>query len=261
MAQLYWPFDPSIINYGFGYPPGYGGFHNGIDFPVGQGTNLRATVSGTIRNNDAGSVDGAGVDIATADGWTVRMWHVSKFLVPNGAQVAAGEIVALSGGMPGTWGAGNASGPHLHWGVAIGRKGNDYNWVNPVDLNPKNFDDKPVEDIEENSMLVIARTDHNGACYVYNLGTGAFQSITSMDMLGLFQQVLKMWHFLDDADFAYYRDNFGKTFSNVNTNFSINVDGIAQAIADKIQCGSTTPCVTTKADIIDSITANYPEDK
>ena len=255
MAELFWPFDPSIINYGFGYPPGYGGFHNGIDFPVPQGTPLRATVSGRIRNNDAGQADGAGVDISTPDGWMVRMWHVSQFLVPNGSQVSAGDVVALSGGQRGTWGAGNATGPHLHWGTMVSG-----NWVDPAGLNPKLFTDKPVDEIED-EMIVIARTDNNGACYVYNLGTGKYQAITSMDMLGLFQQVMKMWHFLDDADFAYYRENFGATFANVNTDLSINVDGIAQAIVDKIGSTNVVPYVTTKADIIESITANYPEDK
>lgn len=154
MAELFWPFDPSIINYGFGYPPGYGGFHNGIDFPVPQGTELRATVSGVIRNNDAGSRDGAGVDISTPDGWTVRMWHVSAFLIPNGSQVNAGDVVALSGGQPGTWGAGNATGPHLHWGTAVGRNGNDYNWVDPVSLNPKSFDNP--QPLEEEDMAIGA---------------------------------------------------------------------------------------------------------
>lgn len=139
MAQLYWPFDPSLINYPFGYAPGYGGFHNGIDFAVGQGTELRATVSGTIRNNDAGARDGAGVDITTPDGWKVRMWHVSKFLVPNGSWVEAGQVVALSGGARGTWGAGNATGPHLHWGTFIGGQ-----WVDPASLNPIMFGQAPA---------------------------------------------------------------------------------------------------------------------
>lgn len=151
MAQLYWPFDPSLINYGFGYPPGYGGFHNGIDFPVPQGTPLRATVSGRIRNNDAGKTDGAGVDISTPDGWMVRMWHVSQFLVPNGSQVSAGDVVALSGGQRGTWGAGNATGPHLHWGTMVGG-----NWVDPLSLGPIQFgaNPQPQNKGEENMKII-----------------------------------------------------------------------------------------------------------
>lgn len=148
MAEIFWPFDPVIINYGFGYPPGYGGFHNGIDFPVPQGTPLRATVSGRIRNNDAGQADGAGVDISTPDGWMVRMWHVSQFLVPNGSQVAAGDVVALSGGQRGTWGAGNATGPHLHWGTMVNK-----NWVDPAGLNPQSFDNGDEMTPEQNAKL------------------------------------------------------------------------------------------------------------
>ena len=157
MATLFWPFDPDIINYGFGYPPGYGGFHNGIDFPVNQGTPLLATVDGIIRNNDAGAQDGAGVDIRTPDGWLVRHWHVSKFLVANGSQVSAGEVIALTGGAKGTWGAGNSTGPHLHWGVQINNA-----WVNPAGLNPQNFGSNPnlqPSQIKEKEMYTVTNKD------------------------------------------------------------------------------------------------------
>lgn len=40
----------------------------------------------------------------------------------------------------------------------------------------------------------------------------------------------------------------------------VNVDALAQAIADKINGGSSVD-ITTKSDILDAITANYPEDK
>lgn len=148
MAVIYWPFDPGIINYGFGYPPGYGGFHNGIDFPVPQGTPLRATAAGTVRAIDAGAVDGAGIDIITPDGWKVRHWHLSRFDVANGQTVNAGDIIGLTGGQPGTWGAGNATGAHLHWGLMIGG-----NWVNPADYSPNSFDNKPdILDRKEDTM-------------------------------------------------------------------------------------------------------------
>lgn len=131
MAQLYWPFDPSRITEGYGWAAWRNGVHDGIDFGVGQGTELRATASGVVRNNDAGSRDGAGVDITTDDGWKVRHWHVSKFLVPNGSRVNAGDVIALTGGGKGTWGAGFSTGPHLHWGVKTGA-----GWVDPASLSP-----------------------------------------------------------------------------------------------------------------------------
>lgn len=135
MAEIFWPFDPSTITEGFGWADWRQGIHDGIDFGVRQGTELRATASGVIRNNDAGARDGAGVDITTPDGWTVRHWHVSKFLLPNGSTVNAGDVIALSGGAKGTWGAGFSTGAHLHWGVKTGVR-----YVDPAGLNPQSFD-------------------------------------------------------------------------------------------------------------------------
>lgn len=134
MAQLFWPFDPSRITEGYGWAAWRNGVHDGIDFGVAQGTELRATASGVVRNNDAGSRDGAGVDITTDDGWKVRHWHVSEFLVPNGSYVNAGDVIARTGGGKGTWGAGFSTGPHLHWGVKTGA-----GWVDPASLGPVAF--------------------------------------------------------------------------------------------------------------------------
>lgn len=133
MATIYEPFDSSRISEGFGWAAWRNGVHNGVDFAIPAGTELRATASGVVYNNDAGS-DGAGVDITTDDGWKVRMWHVSKFLVSNGSYVNAGDVVALSGGIPGTWGAGNTTGAHMHWGVKTGA-----GWVDPYSLGPISF--------------------------------------------------------------------------------------------------------------------------
>lgn len=78
MAQLSWPFDPSTISEGYGNSSwrvsanNPTGLHDGIDFAIGAGNELRAAVSGVVYNNDAGS-DGAGVDITSDDGWKVRM--------------------------------------------------------------------------------------------------------------------------------------------------------------------------------------------
>lgn len=261
MADLYWPFDPSTINYGFGYPPGYGGFHNGIDFPVKQGTELRATVSGTVRNNDAGQVDGAGVDIATADGWTVRMWHVSKFLVPNGSKVNAGDVVALSGGTPGTWGAGNATGPHLHWGVAIGRKGNDYNWVDPASLNPKRFGNI-VSGADEDMKLILSDPAQGGDGSIALVGEFTFTPVGNMDQVNAFAKPFGGYVAVTREEYLFNQEQVAVRRNQFSSSFQINVGALAQAIADKIDCGGTvTPCVTTKADILESIEANYPEDK
>lgn len=173
MAQIFWPTDPSRITEGYGCaawrrtPQNPTGLHDGIDFGITQGTELRATASGIIRNNDAGQEDGAGVDIKTADGWTVRHWHVSKFLVPNGTQVSAGDVIALSGGNPGTWGAGFSTGAHLHWGVKTGSS-----WVNPAELNPQYFDQQQEQLPEGLEMANIYVNSENGQNVLMKPETG-----------------------------------------------------------------------------------------
>lgn len=210
MAQLYWPFDPSLINYGYGNAPGYGGFHNGIDFPVPQGTELRATASGIVRNNDAGQTDGAGVDITTPDGWKVRMWHVSAFLVPNGSQVEAGQVIALSGGARGTWGAGNATGAHLHWGVMVGGK-----WVNPASLNPQRFDQpkpKPIPRNERYDMIVKVQCA-DGFAALWNMTTGEYQHIAHDEDWTYWTTHLQEFQFQNESHFQDIIARYKKVFS------------------------------------------------
>lgn len=261
MAEIFWPYSPEIINYGFGNAPGYGGWHNGIDFPVPQGTEIRATASGTVRNNDAGSRDGAGVDIMTPDGWKVRHWHVSKFLVPNGSQITAGDVIALSGGQPGTWGAGNASGPHLHWGVAVdGRDG----WVDPAGLNPKMFDSSGDKiDYGDDEMIFVARMSDTGSAYLWNTATGGIQPIPAVDQYEVLVRGFKVFPFNDWGQFETMRGWYGEGMKIPTTDLSsiqVNVDVLAQAIADKIDCGGGVD-VTTKAEILEAIELNYPGDK
>lgn len=268
MSELFWPFSPEIINYGFGNPPGYGGFHNGIDFPVPQGTVLRATAAGVIRNVDAGGA-GAGVDLMTDDGWKVRSWHVSKFLQPQGARVNAGDDIAISGGQPGTWGAGNATGAHLHWGVAI--DGRD-NWVDPASLNPQEFGTHSTSFIGEDMKLV--RTVE-GISYLFREdGIVKIESQRDFDYLKqiietptstymLTSELMSVAKYVTPTpvkvtvDTKVISDAIKSALGNVN----INVDALAQAIADKLNGATSMPDITTKAEILSAIEANYPGDK
>lgn len=185
MAQLYWPFDQSKITEGFGYADWRQGIHDGIDFGVAQGTPLRATTSGIIRNNDAGQADGAGVDITTDDGWKVRHWHVSKFLLANGTRVNAGDVIALSGGAKGTWGAGFSTGPHLHWGVSIGGQ-----WVDPATISPRprKFDEQPPQTIGDDLEMRLVK-DTDGASYL--ITANRIEWVRSPGEVELLQRVLE----------------------------------------------------------------------
>lgn len=266
MAQIYWPLDPSRITEGYGWAAWRNGVHDGIDFGVAQGTELRATASGVVRNNDAGTAGGAGVDITTDDGWKVRHWHVSEFLVPNGSRVEAGQVIARSGGAKGTWGAGFSTGAHLHWGTQVGGR-----WIDPRSLNPGRFDEiTPAPIIErDQEMYAIARLD-DGWAGLWNMATGEVRHIDVAPDYQRFDNALELYQFKDMADFEAFKAKYPfKVSASVDAaalanaiagKVSINVDALATAIASKISSGSSAPDVTTKAEILSAIEANYPEE-
>lgn len=100
---------------GFGWRNGR--IHNGVDIPAPVGTNVRAAAAGTVTwGNDPG---GAGWYMMINHGggvWTAY-FHLSSRLVSAGSWVNAGQHIAESGGAPGAPGAGNSTGPHLHFEV------------------------------------------------------------------------------------------------------------------------------------------------
>ncbi len=91
--------------------------HAGIDYAVPAGTPVRAPAAGTI--DVAGERQGYGnaIYINFGAGTTARFGHLSKFNVKPGDRVEAGDIIGYSGGEPGTPGAGNTTGAHLHYEV------------------------------------------------------------------------------------------------------------------------------------------------
>lgn len=149
MADLYWPFNPSVINEGFGWSEWRQGIHDGLDIRAAQGTPLLATASGRVLRYSS-QQDGNGIDIVTGDGVVVRHWHLSRFDVENGSFVQAGQQIGLTGGAKGTWGAGNSTGPHLHWGTRVGRT-----WVDPQTLNPQHFGDSSTQLQRRKSMSTL----------------------------------------------------------------------------------------------------------
>ena len=60
---------------------------------------------------------GTTVVIAGVDGATYTYCHLSRLAIVPGQVVAAGSPVGLSGGQPGSPGAGNTTGPHIHFGI------------------------------------------------------------------------------------------------------------------------------------------------
>jgi murein DD-endopeptidase MepM/ murein hydrolase activator NlpD len=86
-----------------------------VDISLRVGTTLYALVDGeVVWAGDSGNC-GYGIAIRAPDQHaSVTYCHLSAIHVTARQQVAAGEPVGRSGGQPGTPGAGNSTGPHLH---------------------------------------------------------------------------------------------------------------------------------------------------
>lgn len=107
--------DASYLRY-FGFP------HNAIDIVVPQLTPVRAAADGTIFVVRDGGQTGYSYLLMGHDmGYATLYGHVFKFLVAPGQDVKQGDVIALSGGMPGEYGTGPTStNPHLHFEVFQG---------------------------------------------------------------------------------------------------------------------------------------------
>lgn len=117
---LSWPIPgPHVITSYFhdpDYPFRYIFEHPAIDVRAGQGTAIQAPASGYVaRTKDAGY--GYSYIILIHDnGISTVYGHVSAIYVREDTYVNAGDVIGLTGGMPGTLGAGRLStGPHLHF--------------------------------------------------------------------------------------------------------------------------------------------------
>ncbi len=105
--------------------------HSGIDIGIPQGTPVRAAADGIVSVvNDPGfyySTDGRKlrsalnfVGIIHGEGISSRYLHLSKIYVSADQFVKQGDVIGLSGGLPGTAGAGGiTTGAHLHFEVRV----------------------------------------------------------------------------------------------------------------------------------------------
>ncbi len=121
-GKFTWPVAPDRGISAYFHDPRYVGVfgvqHNAVDIPEYQGTPVHATADGVVyaaRDNGYGY---SYVILAHAGGFMTVYGHVSSILVSVGDKIDQGSIIALSGGMPGTIGAGYmTTGPHLHFEV------------------------------------------------------------------------------------------------------------------------------------------------
>lgn len=125
MSQFIWPVSGPITS-PFGQRAS--GFHNGLDIGAPDKSNVVASAAGKVISVGLIGLGGNTVIIDHGDGYTSMYCHLSSFATSTGAQVAQGQMIGKSGGTIGEIGAGNSTGPHLHFEIRF--------HGNPVDPQP-----------------------------------------------------------------------------------------------------------------------------
>ncbi|MFA6321854.1 MAG: peptidoglycan DD-metalloendopeptidase family protein [Candidatus Buchananbacteria bacterium] len=103
------------------YPFRYIYEHPAIDIRTGQGTPIKSPANGYIgRIKFAGNTSYAYIMVLHDNGLSTVFGHISAVNVKEDTFVTQGQIIAYSGGMPGSVGSGNlTTGPHLHFEVRL----------------------------------------------------------------------------------------------------------------------------------------------
>jgi murein DD-endopeptidase MepM/ murein hydrolase activator NlpD len=112
------------LSYTSGFGPRWGKFHYGIDYSLGVGTPIYVAMAGEIVRADGRNVKGYGnvIYVKHDDGVVTRYGHMSRMDVNVGQRVEVGDMIGLTGGAENAPGAGNSTGPHLHWEYIVNGK-------------------------------------------------------------------------------------------------------------------------------------------
>jgi len=93
--------------------------HSGLDVAVPQGTAIESAAPGFVARVYKGQDYGYYVLIIHANGLATLYAHMSRIDVELDQYVGRGQVIGLSGGKPGTTGAGFSTGPHTHFEVRL----------------------------------------------------------------------------------------------------------------------------------------------
>jgi murein DD-endopeptidase MepM/ murein hydrolase activator NlpD len=143
------------------YAAVFGVRHNAIDVRLPQETIIRAPADGVVykvRDNGFGY---SYLMIAHQGGFVTVYGHITQFMVEPGEKIYKGQAVALSGGIPGTKGAGlMTTGAHLHFEIM-----KDGNYVDPLLYLPLSA--LPAGSIPEKYTALVAPEPPGGLLTVY----------------------------------------------------------------------------------------------
>lgn len=159
--QLDWPVSPEMGLTAYfddqGYLATFGMVHHAVDVRIPQGSVIYAPADGVVYlvNDTAASSDPVGrlgygyLIIAHEKGVMTLYGHISAALIRQGDFVHRGQMIALTGGTPGTPGAGGqTTGAHLHFEVLQNGVR-----VDPLEYLP--LDEVPFDSLPEQYLTLL----------------------------------------------------------------------------------------------------------
>lgn len=116
--------------------------HPGVDIPVPSGTQIKAPLDGIVgtANINHNRQCGGTIDIDYGNGFWSRFCHCKRIDVKQGDVVKRGQVVGLTGGAKGETGAGNSTGPHLHFTLKKdGKQVDPLQYIDKFDVGNSEF--------------------------------------------------------------------------------------------------------------------------